>query len=269
MNRYRWRTRTGLAFAGGAVIMLTACAGAPGDVVTSKPPSPTAASGGEAGYQVTFRAVSKRRTAPVATVTYPEASVTGGPDPTVRAAIETALRQTIDARRKEYDQSLDGEDPSDTSTQRITVTSQVRWGHLLSVEFLNETYRGGEPHPNTDLPAATVDLRTGKQVRTTDLYRDVAPVDAVLLKALTAKQTGTSGQEEKVTGVTVGKGTDDLVSLDSYPTPSGLWVGVPRCILACAFGIVEVVLPWKDLPAPAEGVLSTGTPAVTLLTPGE
>ena len=172
--------------------MLTACAGAPGDVVTSKPPSPTAASGGEAGYQVTFRAVSKRRTAPVATVTYPEASVTGGPDPTVRAAIETALRQTIDARRKEYDQSLDGEDPSDTSTQRITVTSQVRWGHLLSVEFLNETYRGGEPHPNTDLPAATVDLRTGKQVRTTDLYRDVAPVDAVLLKALTAKQTGTS-----------------------------------------------------------------------------
>jgi hypothetical protein len=206
-------------------------------------------------YRIAYRRVTQARTAPKGTTVYPQVTVTGGSGP-VRAAVARIVDGRIAAERQQF--LSDANDVASAaadgvSDQEISIVKQSRWGWLYSVQLSD--YRGiaGTAHPVTNAFAVTVDLRTGKQVRTTDVFARLAPVDTVVRAALKRRNV----EPEALGMVTVGTGTetDTSTGVDTYPTPAGLWVGLSQCIATCALGVVEVTIPWRKLPTPRPGVL--------------
>jgi hypothetical protein len=105
----------------------------------------------------------------------------------------------------------------------------------------------------TNTFAVTVDLRTGRALRAADVFTGLPQVDTAVRAALTRR-----GVEPEALGlITVGPaiGDDGVTSVDTYPTPAGLWAGLSQCVATCALGVIEVTVPWTRLPSPRQGVL--------------
>jgi hypothetical protein len=225
-------------------------------------PSPTTSPGSagvDLGYRVTYRRTRATVGAAKLTSVYPWATVTGGTDDATRAAGQALLRNRIAAARAAFveladspagTETMDGAAPSE---QEVEVLHESRWGALYAVEFSEYSYSSGAAHPVTNLFAVTVDWHTGKALTVGRLFTDLAPVDRAVHTALVAR-----GIDDLAAGsITVGPGTGTTTSVDSALTPAGLWVGVSHCILACAYGPIEVTVPWSKLPTPKPGVLPT------------
>jgi hypothetical protein len=223
--------------------------------------SASATTGAESGaaqvlnYRIAYRRVTQTRATPKGTTVYPQVVVTGGSD-AVRASVTKIVDGRIAAERQQFLSDANDVAPAaadGVSDQEISVAKQSRWGWLYNVQLSD--YRGiaGTAHPVTNVFAVTVDLRTGKQVRTSDVFARLAPVDTAVKAALKSR----SVEPEALGLVTVGTGTDTDTStgVDTYPTPTGLWVGLSQCIATCALGVVEVTIPWRKLPTPRPGVL--------------
>lgn len=227
----------------------------------SASPSATETTGTESGaaqvlsYRIAYRKVTQTRATPKGTTVYPQVAVTGGSSP-VRAAVSRIVDGRIAAERQQFLSDVNDVAPAaadGVSDQEISIVKQSRWGWLYSVQLSD--YRGiaGTAHPVTNVFAVTVDLRTGKQLRTSDVFTRLAPVDAAVKAALKRR----SVEPEALGMITVGTGTDKDTStgVDTYPTPAGLWVGLSQCIATCALGVVEVTIPWRKLPTSKPGLL--------------
>lgn len=204
-------------------------------------------------YRIGYRHLSEPLDTAKGSTNYPKVTVTGGSGP-VGAAVTRLIDARVTAERRTFAaDAADAASGDGESEQEITVAGQSRWGWLYSVRFTD--YRGvaGTAHPVTNLFAVTVDLRTGREVRAADVFARPAQVDVAVRAALEQR-----GVEPEASGmVTVGPVTDvgGATTVDTSPTPTGLWVGLSQCVATCALGAVEVTVPWNRLPTPRPGVL--------------
>jgi hypothetical protein len=82
-----------------------------------------------------------------------------------------------------------------------------------------------------------------------DVFANLTPVDRAVRAALQKRDV----DADTAATITVGPAGPDTTSVDSAPTPQGLWVGVSHCIAVCALGPIEITVPWRSLPAPRAG----------------
>jgi hypothetical protein len=206
---------------------------------------------------VTYRRVEEKVGTTKSPSVYPQVTVTGGPDTRVRGAVQTLLRNRIATARKAFVAAASDPDatvgavPGQTSDQEIGVLHEVRWGWLYAVQLDDYTYSAGAAHPLTGLFAVTVDWRTGREVRVGSVFANLGPVDRAVRAALVKREV----DAETAATITVGPAGPDTTSVDSTPTPQGLWVGVSHCIATCALGPIEITVPWTALPTPRAGSL--------------
>jgi len=275
-------TRGPMSTGAAALILLTTIAGCSTSAPSASPVSPdgssastastvSSASGsaptgtgggagstGDPGYQVAFAPVTQQLPtppgAPTASVTYPEVTVTAGPDAAVRTAVHDLVTARIAAARKDFSATLTDVAPGvGESREEITVAREVRWGRLWSVQLADYRSLARAAHPIDGWLAVTVDWRTGRAVGLPDLFPAPGPVDRAVRTAL-GRRVPEAGAADPVT---VGPAAPDgsTENVPSYPTPAGLWVGVPECVLVCALGALEVTVPWQQLPSRRPGAL--------------
>lgn len=226
---------------------------------SSTMPAAGSATAAASGYRVTYTTVTEKLPGGAkGNTTYPKVAVTAvtaGAGARVRTALENLVRSRVDGARQAFSSDVQElAQPGEDSEQKITVSREVRWGWLYAVQLEEYRYVAGAAHPLDNYLTVAVDLRSGRQVRTLDVFARIGPVDKVVRATLKARQP--DADAEAVASVTVGEApTNGSAEAESYPTAAGLWVGVSRCVLACALEPTEMVVPWRQLPATRPGAL--------------